>query len=541
MMKRFAKIDDEGRATTAAKYATSFLLLWLVLFRGTISVAAEAAHAEQSATAESVKSAVAELEKLAQQTLDKTGVPGLAVAVVYDDRVVELKGFGVRQVGKLETVDADTVFQLASVSKAVTSTVLARLVGEGTIQWDDLVIGHDPGFQMYDPWVTRQLTLRDLLCHRSGLPDHAGDLVEDLGYDQAEVLHRLRYLKPASSFRSAFAYTNFGYTEAAVAAAMAAGKPWDSLAAEKLYRPLGMKETSSRYQDYLASKNRAVIHAHVDGKWVAKFNRNADAQSPAGGVSSSMRDMSQWLRLQLADGKFDGKQLIAADAPARNASAANDQQPGERSGHRSDGVLRVGMECERGRPWPSADEPFRRVRYGSRDRGVFGSVGKVGGGGPQQCFADWRAGGAWCTFCDLAIDGKPQRDWFELYRHGFEELSKPNYGTAVDYGKPPVKKLPPLANAVYVGKYANKYFGEIEVAEKDGALVLMMGPKKTVYPLAHWDRDVFTYQPMGEMAAGLSGVTFTIGPEQMATRVMIENLDVYGEGTFARVAVDQQK
>ncbi len=98
---------------------------------------------------------------------------------------------------------------------------------------------------MYDPWVTRQLTLRDLLCHRSGLPDHGGDLLEDLGYDQAEVLHRLQYLKPASSFRSQFAYTNYGYTEAAVAAAKAVGKLWEAVAAEKLYRPLGMKATSS--------------------------------------------------------------------------------------------------------------------------------------------------------------------------------------------------------------------------------------------------------------------------------------------------------
>jgi CubicO group peptidase (beta-lactamase class C family) len=538
MMKRCA-IDTGIQAARLLRRAKFFLLLWLVLFRATMSNAAEAAQAESSATPESVKSAVAEFEKLAQQTLDKTGVPGLAVAVVYDDRVVELKGFGVRQVGKPETVDADTVFQLASVSKAVTSTVLARLVGEGVIQWDDLVINHDAGFQMYDPWVTRQLTLRDLLCHRSGLPDHAGDLVEDLGYDQAEVLHRLRYLKPASSFRSAFAYTNFGYTEAAVAAAMSAGKACDTLAAEKLYRPLGMKETSSQYQDYLISKNRAVIHARIDGKWVAKFNRNADAQSPAGGVSSSVRDMAQWLRLQLADGKFDGKQLIAADAlrethrPQMISSPAKDPDI-DRTGFYGlgwnvnvDDHGRVRMNHSGGFDMGAATVVFL---VPSEKLGVVVLTNASPIGVPEAIGA---------TFCDLAIDGKPQQEWFELYRHGFEEISKPNYGTDVDYGKPPVKKLPPLANSAYVGRYGNKYFGEIEVAEKDGALELRMGPKKSAYPLAHWDRDVFTYQPAGEMSAGLSGVTFTIGPGQAATQLMIENLDVYGEGTFIKAATDK--
>jgi hypothetical protein len=145
------------------------------------------------------------------------------------------------------------------------------------------------------------------------------------------------------------------------------------------------------------------------------------------------------------------------------------------------------------------------------------------------------------TFCDLAIDGKPQKDWFELYRKGFEELSKPDYGTAVDYSKAPSEKLPPAGNSAYVGKYENKYFGEIEVAEKGGSLELRMGPKKASYPIRHWSRDVFTYQPTGEMSAGLSAVTFTIGPSQAATQVQIENLDVYGEGTFIRKLPDKQK
>jgi CubicO group peptidase (beta-lactamase class C family) len=192
-------------------------------------------------TPQGVEAVLPELDRIVEQTLKKTGVPGLALAVVCKERVIHLKGFGVRQAGRDERVDADTVFQLASVSKPMASTVLAALVGERLIGWDDRVIDHDSGFRLSDPFVTREVTLRDLLSHRSGLPDHAGDLLEDLGYGRAEVLCRLRLERPASSFRSRFAYTNFGFTEAAVAASRAAGSAWEDLAAEKLFGPLGMR------------------------------------------------------------------------------------------------------------------------------------------------------------------------------------------------------------------------------------------------------------------------------------------------------------
>jgi CubicO group peptidase (beta-lactamase class C family) len=271
-------------------------------------------------TPDKVKSALPQLEKLAEQTLKKTGVPGLSVAVVHRDRAVYLKGFGVRRAGTDALVDPDTVFQLASVSKPMATTVLAALVGERRIGWDDRVIDHDPGFRLADPWVTRELTLRDLLCHRSGLPAHAGDLLEDLGYGRAEILRRLRFVKPASSFRSRYAYTNFGFTAAAVAGARAAGKSWEDLAAEKLYRPLGMKSTSSRYADYASAANRAHLHVRSGGKWVARYARDPDAQSPAGGASSTARDLARWMRLHLAGGKFDGKQVVAAKALAETHS-----------------------------------------------------------------------------------------------------------------------------------------------------------------------------------------------------------------------------
>src|SRR5438094_3886761 len=199
-----------------------------------------AAPEQPHVTSEQVMHAVQEVEKLAQKQIDQNAVPGLAIAVVFQDKVVYAKGFGVRDANTKAPVDADTVFQLASVSKSIGSTVVAELVGEGKIAWDSKLRTLDPAFAMFDPWVTREITIRDMYAHRSGLPEHAGDLLEDLGVTRGEILFRLRYQHPWSSFRSHYAYTNFGMTEGAVAAAKAYGPEWEEAAKKKLYRPLGM-------------------------------------------------------------------------------------------------------------------------------------------------------------------------------------------------------------------------------------------------------------------------------------------------------------
>jgi CubicO group peptidase (beta-lactamase class C family) len=138
-------------------------------------------------TSEKVQFATTELEKLTEKEMQATGIPGIAIAIVFNDEVIFAKGFGVREVGQANPVDADTVFQVASMSKPISSTVVAALVGEGLLSWDSRISDLDPGFEMHDAWVTRQITVRDLYCHRSGLPDHAGDLLEDLGFTREEI------------------------------------------------------------------------------------------------------------------------------------------------------------------------------------------------------------------------------------------------------------------------------------------------------------------------------------------------------------------
>ena len=500
----------------------------LCLFPLTIQ-AATAAEVTQA----KVEAVLPKLTELAEQTLKQTGVPGMAIVVVYKDKVVYLKGFGVRKAGTDTPITGDTVFQLASVSKPMTSTVMAALVGEGVISWDDPVTKHFPGFRLYVPWVTEQVTLRDLLCHRSGLPGGAGDLLEDMGYTQGEILHRLRFLKPASSFRSHYAYTNFGFTAAAVAAAKAAGNSWEDLVAEKLYKPLGMKSSSSRFKDFEGAKNRAHIHVQVVDRWVTKYVRNPQAQSPAGGVSSTPRDLAQWMRLQLAGGKFNGKQIIAAEALAETHRPQIVSGFNPKTNRASFYGLGwgVGYDAQGRVFWSHSGAFYIGVRtevklLPAEDIGIAVLSNGAPTGIPE---------GMTESFYGLLLTGELKKDWIKLANRMFAESVKNSYGYDTDYSKPPALVSPALPAEAYVGIYRNTYFGDIEVAAQKGALVLRLGPKKTSFDLRHWDRDVFIYQPVGESAGGLSGVTFWVGPERKATQVVIENLNVNGQGTFTRV------
>ncbi len=485
-------------------------------------------------TTEQVKQACAELETLAEKTLQSTGVPGIAIAVVHNDEVVFIRGLGVREAGKPELIDVDTVFQLASVSKPITTSVLAVLVGEGAIDWDDRVIDRDPGFCLYDAASTRELRLRDLLCHRSSLPDHCGDLLEDMGYGRDEILHRLRYQPPASSFRSAYAYTNYGFTEAAVAAARAVGKPWEDVAAEKLFQPLGMTSTSARFADYVGAANHALLHVKVDGRWTAKNTRQPDAQSPAGGVSSTLRDMTRWLRYQLAGGRFEGRQVAAAAALAETHSPqiVTDFRPADGS-----------ITCY-GLGWNVAVQRQGRVllkHSGGFDLGMRTEVAllpaeqvgivvlsNAGPTGLPEAMTE--------SFFDWLLDGKLGRDWVEFANRMFDEQVKREHSEQTDYSQPPPAPRPALPLDAYAGTYRNEFFGNITIVRRDKALELQVGPRKMPFALRAWDRDMFICQPIGEMAGGPSGVEFSLGPEGTASCVLIENLNIHGMGRFERVS-----
>jgi CubicO group peptidase (beta-lactamase class C family) len=491
------------------------------------------AQEKSHVTTAQVDNAIREVDKLAQKQIQENALPGLAIAVVFQDKEVYAKGFGVRDVNTKAPVDADTVFQLASVSKSVGSTVVAELVGEGKIAWDSKLSTLDPEFAMFDPWVTREITIRDMYAHRSGLPEHAGDLLEEFGFSRAEILHRLRYQHPDSSFRSHYAYTNFGLTEAAAAAAKAYGLDWEDASKQKLYTPLGMASTSSRYADFVARTNKALGHVRVDGKWVQKFKRDPDAQSPAGGVSSSVNDLAKWMGLQLANGKFDGKQIVDEKALAET------HHPHMLTGFSPF----TGLPGFYGLGWNVSYDQEGRLHLSHSGAFALGAATHVNLVPGEQlgivvltnAYPIGIAEALGTIFLDTALYGKPTQDWLAIFKHVFADPAAIGTFPGFDYSKPPGSPSPASKNSAYLGRYTNDYFGEVSIIEKDSGLAIVQGPKNKTFPMKHYDRDTFTYETEDENAVGKSGITFTIGPGGKATQVVVENLNVRGEGTFKRV------
>ncbi len=469
-----------------------------------------------------IDKAVARLDQTITDLMRRTGVPGLSVAVVHDDEVVHLKGYGVRRTGEPAKVGPDTVFQIASVSKPVSSTVIAGAFTTPD-EWDRPVTL--PGFAFKDPWVTDHVTTADLFSHRSGLPDHAGDLLEDLGYDQSYIFDHLR-LEPLTPFRASYAYTNSGLTAAAEAVARAKGTSWQKLSADTLFKPAGMTHTSTEFSAYINAPDHAATHVkNPDGTWSPRYVRDPDAQAPAGGVSSTARDMSRWLRLQLADGTLDGKRIIPAATLARtHVPQIVSQPPTSPSG-------RVGFY---GLGWNVSYDDAGRLRLshsGAFELGTNANVTmlpleKLGivvlTNGAPVGLADAVA----LDFFDVAQHGKATTDWLPLLASVYAK-EVDNARSPTDYAHPPASAKPAKDSAAYTGTYDNPYYGKATVtADNKGTLTLALGPKPMLFPLTHYDGDTFSFETTGEMAAGRTGVTFADGA------VRVESLDANHLGTF---------
>jgi CubicO group peptidase (beta-lactamase class C family) len=476
--------------------------------------------------------ALGELDRLAAAIMQRSGIPGMAVAVVRDGRTVYAKGFGVRKAGAPETVDADTVFQIASLSKPVTATVVARQVQAGVVGWDTPVVKHLPWFRLKGPWVTSHVTIGDLLSHRSGLPDHGGDALEDLGFNRRQVLERLRFL-PLAPFRISYAYTNFGFTAAAESVAVASGKDWATLAEDVLFKPLGMTSTSTRFADFEKRRNRAVGHVKVGDSFQAKYQRMPDAQAPAGGVSSSANDLARWLAMVTQGGTADGRAFIDKKALLPAMSAQSFSSPATTFTARP-GFYGYGFNV--------GVTPAGRMKFSHS--GAF----SMGAGTnlvilPSAKVAIVVLTNAWPTgapealaaeFMDLVEFGKIERDWYPPYHAMMSAFNAP-VGSVV--GKPrPDSPAPAAALAAYAGTYTNGYYGPAQVIRRGDGLVLKLGPKGKEFPLSHWDGNAFTFAPSSENATdgSISLATFNAAAKGRFGELTIEYLNGDGLGTFRR-------
>lgn len=250
-----------------------------------------------------------DLDQYIARALKTFDVPGLSVAIVKDGKVVLAKGHGVRKLGESTRVDEYTMFGIGSNTKAFTTAALASLVDEKKLSWDDPVYERLPGFQMYDPYVSHEMTIRDLITHRSGMGLGEGDLLfwPHTTFTREEVIYKLRFMKPTSSFRSRFAYDNLLYMTAGQIIPAVIGKSWDDYVREKILAPLGMEHTNLSTTAYKPGDNYAWPHEVLDGKLQVIDFVPLDNAGPAGAINSCAADMAKWVQLQLARGKFPGR------------------------------------------------------------------------------------------------------------------------------------------------------------------------------------------------------------------------------------------
>jgi CubicO group peptidase (beta-lactamase class C family) len=256
------------------------------------------------------------IDAAVKQVMTRWKVPGVAVVIVRDDEVTYLKGHGVRETGKTDLVTPDTAFALASLTKAFTATALGVLVDEGKAGFDDKVSKHLPGFRLSDPLADRDVTLRDLLCHRSGLARHDW-LWYRAPWSLTETVKRVAFLEPAHPFRGRYDYCNLGYVAAGLAMGEAANSSWEQLTRKKLLEPLGMKDAAFTRKAVLALKDHATPHRIVGGEAKAIEWYPGDEQVRASGsLKASAREMANWLRMNLNGGAVGGKRIVSAKSLA---------------------------------------------------------------------------------------------------------------------------------------------------------------------------------------------------------------------------------
>jgi CubicO group peptidase (beta-lactamase class C family) len=507
--------------------------LGLGLVCGALSVSGATA---ETATRAMVDAAIPRIEAMAEEVVAKGLVPGLAIGIVFEDKVVYLGGFGVREAGKAATVDADTVFQLASFSKPIAATIVAALVSDGAISWDSKIGDLDPLFRLHDPYPAAEVTVRDMFAHRSGLPGNAGNDLEALGFDRTEILHRLRLVPPSSSFRSGYSYSNFGITAGGVAAAAGAGFVWEEAAEERLYRPLGMTSTSSRHSDFLSRANRAAIHIEVDGAWTPAFTRDPDAQSPAGGVSSSARDLVKWLSLEVDSGSFDGKQVISEAAIGATHEPVIMRGPNPITGQPA--FYGLGWNVDYG-PHGVVWSHAGAFSVGARTMVSILPGEKLGIVVLANAFPSGVPEGIADAFFDIVLDGAPSRDWITTWNGIYDSLFGPTAIAAMSapLAKPPADPAPAMPLSAYTGAYANGYVGDAVVTGEGGGIVLSLGPDGAKrYPLTHFDRDTFIYVFSPELPELRSSAVFAIGPDGKAGQLMLDDFTGSGAAVLLRTA-----
>jgi len=452
----------------------------------------------QSAPAPST-AAPADLDAYVASSMKTFEVPGIAVAIVKDGKIVVAKGYGVRKLGDPTPVDEFTMFGIGSNTKAFTTAALSTLIDEGKLSWDDPVYQRLPGFVMYDPYVSHEMTIRDLLTHRSGMGLGEGDLLfwPHSTYTREEVIYRLRFMKPASSFRSHYAYDNLLYMTAGQIIPAVTGISWDDYVRQRIFTPLGMNHTNVSNAAFKPGDDYAFPHSPVDGKLQVIPFEVLDNAAPAGSINSCAADMAKWVQLQLNRGKFADREgrLFSEERSKEMWSPqtilpTNDPPP-------SLAALKASF-ADYGLGWGLRDYHGRKLV--GHTGGVAGFVSRVMLVPEENLgvvvLTNAEEGGAFDSILYHVLDyyfHLPPSDWIAAFKavkdkeekDAAETMKKAEAARAAD-------SKPSLPLAKYAGVYNDAWYGPITIRIENGGLVISFDHTPSmVGDLQHWQYDTF--------------------------------------------------
>jgi CubicO group peptidase (beta-lactamase class C family) len=450
-------------------------------------------------------------------------VPGVAIGIVRNDSVIYAKGYGVRSIKSDTPVDAHTLFAIGSNTKSFTAAAIAMLVTEGKMSYDDPVTRFLPWFQLYDPWVTREVTIRDVLAHRIGLGRQEA-LWYGTSLSRDEVLRHVRFLAPSFSFRAHFGYSNLMYIAAGQAAAAAAGTSWDTLIHDRIFVPLGMTGSNTSVRALGGQADVATPHILEHDTLFTVPYRNVDNVAPAGAINSNVADMTHWLRFQLADGVYDGKRLVGKE-PFRENHLPQTIIGG---GWNPDAKEQLSLSISYGFGWAVTD--YRRHTYWEHTGGIDGMLSMM------ALFPEQHLGiviltnsqsanvtspiAQWIADRELGIT--PVRDWSEeMHRAAMQGQASEDSMQRADAAKRELHTTPSLPLAAYAGTYGDSAYGDLAVTMKNGHLTLQRG--ELVAQLTHWHHDVFQAE-WTSRTMGTTFVTFAVGPENTVETLTMDLL-----------------
>jgi CubicO group peptidase (beta-lactamase class C family) len=436
-----------------------------------------------------------ELDRAIAEARVAWGVPGLAVAIVDDGEVVLARGYGVRELGGAEPIGEHTLFAIASNTKAFTAAALAILVDEGALSWDDRVRDHLPWFDLYDPYVSSEMRVRDLLSHRSGLGTFSGDLLwYGTGYSAEEVVRRAAELDPAGPFRASYGYSNLMFIAAGLLVPAVTGESWRDFVRTRILEPLGMERTVTSVDSLPRRGDVATPHGFDwDGELRAYPWYDWEAMTAAGGIVSSVSEMARWLELQLGRGEIEGRRIWSAEAAEEMWALHTPQAVGASTRERYPSTHFRGY----GLGWALMDYRGRKVlSHGGGYDGMFSRVVVV----PEEGLGVVILTNAMTSvqtalgyhILDAYLGGQ-DRDWSALSLDEWRSAhaaERERRHAAVRRGVEGTS--PSLALGGYAGTYMSELYGDVEVALEDGGLVLRMVPAPDlVADLVHLQHDTF--------------------------------------------------